>query len=113
MLRTYRRRRRVAAALRRDEIAPTATSFKTAAAIGEAQIEIGLFQNHDEVAQVVGDAGGREREEDNLGWMDGWMDEGRAGGRAALLLLRTDGRTAPHSFHPACSAVLRCLPQEK
>ena len=61
----------VAAALRRDEIAPTTTSFKTAAAIGEAQIEIGLFQNHDEVAQVVRDAGGREREEDNLGWMDG------------------------------------------
>ena len=48
-----------------------ATSFKTAAAVGEAQIEIGLFQNHDEVAQVVRDAGGREREEDNLGWMDG------------------------------------------
>ena len=59
-----------AAAMRRDEIAP-ATSFKTAAAIGEAQIEIGLFPNHDEVAQVVRDAGGREREEDNLGWMDG------------------------------------------
>ena len=58
------------AAPRRDEIAPT--SFKTAAAIGEAQIEIGVFfQNRDEVEQVVRDAGGREREEDNLRWRDG------------------------------------------
>ena len=81
-----------------------ATSFKTAAAIGEAQIEIGLFQNHDEVAQVVRDAGGREREEDNLGW----MDEGRAGGRAALLLLRTDGLRHTRSTLLAllCCAVL-------